>query len=151
MRERVILFLASAAYSGYIPLAPGTMGTLVGVLLYGGLSRLPLIGQILAFFLLFALGVWSAGQAEKILGKKDHPFIVIDEVVGYQLAMFLLPSTWFFLAAAFLLFRFFDIWKPFAQVEAKAKGGWGVMADDLIAAFYTNVILHLIYQFFWTG
>lgn len=149
MKEQVALFLASGAYSGYFPFAPGTIGTLVGILLYFGLARFPLFLQICIFFVLFGAGVWSAGVTEQVLGKKDHPVIVIDEVVGYQLAMFLLPATWFFILAAFFVFRFFDIVKPFAQVEAKAKGGWGVMADDLIAAFYTNIILFLVSRLFF--
>ncbi len=149
MKDQLPLFIATGAYSGYFPFAPGTMGTLVGVVLYLLYYRLPLFWHILLFFVLFGLGVWSATRVEELFGRKDHSIIVIDEIVGYQLAMFLLPPTWFFITASFLLFRIFDTVKPFAQVEAKAKKGWGVMADDLIAAFYTNIILFLVSRLFF--
>lgn len=144
LARAAILFFAQGAYTGRSPVAPGTAGTLLGVLLYvfaAGLSLAPYLALCLVLVL---LGTWAAGRAETLLGGKDDPRIVIDEVAGYLVAMILIPPGWGFAAAGFFLFRFFDIVKPFPIYRLqRLKGGIGVMIDDLGAAVYTNIVLRI--------
>ncbi len=139
----VILFVAQGAWSGKSPVAPGTAGTVVGVLLYLLLKGLPLGWYLLACVLVTVLGIWAAGEAEKLIGKKDAPPIVIDEIAGYLISMALIPYGWGFIIAGFFLFRLFDIVKPwpFRQLQ-DLHGGLGVMIDDVGAGVYTNIVLH---------
>lgn len=140
----VILFIAQGAWSGKAPVAPGTAGTLVGVLLYRGIQDLPWPSYAVLCVLLCALGVWAAGRAEQLLGCTDCPSIVIDEIAGYLVSLFLIPVDLYTIIAAFLLFRFFDIVKPWPLDDLqKIKGGLGVMLDDIGAGVYTNVALQL--------
>ncbi|MBI5183317.1 MAG: phosphatidylglycerophosphatase A [Nitrospinae bacterium] len=134
------MFIATGGYAGYFPVAPGTVGSLVGVILYLFLYRLYPLFYFIIILHLFFLGVWSSGEAENILNKKDHHYIVIDEIVGLLLTMFLLPEGVWFIIGGFLLFRLLDILKPFHQIE-RMKGGFGVMLDDLVAGIIANLIL----------
>ncbi len=148
----VILFLAQGAFSGRAPGAPGTAGTLAGVLLYLAVRGLPAGAYGALCVLLILIGTWVAGRAETILGRTDHPSIVIDEIAGYLVAMFLVPSGWQTAAAGFVLFRAFDIAKPFPlkQVQ-KLHGGLGVMLDDIGAGIYTNIILQIAWRLLVRG
>lgn len=141
----VVIFIAQGAYAGRFPIAPGTAGTLAGVLLYllmKGLS--PGIYLIVCLFL-FVLGTWVAGRAEKALGRTDHPSIVIDEIAGYMVSMFMVPPAWGFLVAGFFLFRMFDIVKPYPLKRLQDRhGGLGVMLDDIGAGVYTNIVLQVV-------
>ena len=141
----VIIFIAQGAYAGRSPVAPGTAGTLAGVLLYLLMNGLfPGIYLIVCLFL-FVLGTWVAGRAEKALGRTDHPSIVIDEIAGYMVSMFLVPPAWGFMIAGFLLFRFFDIVKPYPLKRfQELRGGPGVMLDDIGAGIYTNIVLQVL-------
>jgi len=129
--------------TGYFPKAPGTVGSLVAVLLFW---FLPLTVAQLAILLvaLFFLGVWSATYVENQEGT-DPGKVVIDEVVGQGVALILIPKTILFYLAAFSLFRIFDILKPFPvkQIE-RFHGGWGIMSDDVMAGIYTNIVLQII-------
>lgn len=131
---------------GYSPVAPGTVGSLLGVLLYIPLSGLPVVYY--AVFLLFAslVSFKIADRAERYFGKKDCQVIVIDEVVGVFFTMFLFPPTMVYLSAGFLIFRFFDIVKPFPAgwVDRNIKGGTGVVLDDIVAGIYSNITLWLL-------
>jgi phosphatidylglycerophosphatase A len=131
---------------GYSPIAPGTAGSLLGIILYIPLSYL--LPIYYALFLLSAslLSFKIAGEAERIFGKKDCQFIVIDEVVGVFFTMFLFPPTLFYLSAGFLLFRVFDIVKPFPAgwFDRKISGGPGVVLDDIVAGIYANIGLHIL-------
>ena len=140
----VILFISQGAYAGKSPVAPGTAGTAVGVLLYLGMKGLT-PGQYLAVCVFVTLvGMWAAGQAEIILGRKDSPSIVIDEIAGFLTTMFMVPSGWFFIVSGFLLFRVFDILKPWPLRRLEAlHGGPGVMLDDVGAGVYTNIVLQI--------
>ncbi len=138
--KRAIIFIATGAYSGYFPVAPGTAGTLVGVILYLFLYRLHPLFYLIIIILLFSLGVWLSGEAEKILNKKDPGYIVIDEIVGFMVTMFLLPEGVWFIIGGFFLFRLLDILKPFQQIE-RIRGGLGVMLDDIVAGILANLIL----------
>ena len=138
----IILFISQGAYSGLSPFAPGTAGTVVGVFIYWCLKGFSPIWYALPMLAVFLLGIWAADRAEVLLGRKDSPSIVIDEIAGYLVAMFLVPAGLWYAAAGFFLFRFFDIMKPFPlrRLE-KIPGGLGVMLDDIGAGVYTNLVL----------
>lgn len=138
----IILFISQGAFSGRFPFAPGTAGTLVGVLLYWYMKELPPAGYGILLLLITLIGTWAAGRTEVLLGRKDNPSIVIDEIAGYLIAMLLVPVGLWYAAAGFFLFRFFDIMKPFPlrRLE-KLSGGLGVMLDDIGAGIYTNLVL----------
>ncbi len=137
-----ILFISQGAYAGRFPVAPGTAGTIVGVFLYEVMKNLA-PGQYVALCVLISLlGTWAAGRAESLLGTKDSASIVIDEIAGFLLAMFMVPTSWGFVAAGFLLFRAFDIVKPWPLRRLQdLHGGPGVMLDDIGAGIYTNLVL----------
>jgi phosphatidylglycerophosphatase A len=149
MRE-VILLLATGLYSGYVPLMPGTAGSVVGVLLVWGvtapLTKRSPIGGALFIAALFGVGCWAAGKAEKILGRRDSPHIVIDEVVGMAVAMYFNPANWIALGAGLALFRVFDIAKPepAGVIDRRMRGGMAVMLDDLTAGIYANLVLQVL-------
>jgi phosphatidylglycerophosphatase A len=145
LTKEAVIFIAQGAYSGRIPVAPGTAGTLVGVLLYLAVQGLSPAAYGVLCVLVFFLGSWTAGRAEALLGRTDHPSIVIDEIAGFLVAMLLVPSGWQFIAAGFVLFRVFDIAKPFPlKGLQKLHGGLGVMLDDIGAGIYTNVVLRIV-------
>jgi len=143
---------------GYIPVAPGTFGSLVGIGIYFLLQRLVLSNatstnlfrlsslfvavELIAITVLTLAGIWAASRTEKLAGRKDPGKVVIDEVAGQLIA--LLPvvtgSGWITVGSAFLLFRFFDITKPYpARRLEYLESGLGIMADDLIAGAYAAV------------
>lgn len=140
----VILFIAQGAWSGKSPFAPGTAGTVVGVLLYLLVKGLGPAWYLAITAAVTVIGIWTAGRAEVLLGRKDAPSIVIDEIAGYLISMFLVPSGWGYVVAAFFLFRIFDIIKPFPLHRLQdLHGGLGVMIDDVGAGIYTNIVLQL--------
>lgn len=135
--------VASVFGAGYSPVASGTVGSLVTAV---ALWLLPLTRprMVVALVVVTVLGIWAGSRVERALGRKDPGVIVIDEVAGMLLSVVLLPLPLSIpvLVAAFLLFRLFDIWKPFPARESQAlTGGMGVMVDDLIAGFYTLVLV----------
>lgn len=136
-------FLAFGFGSGLARHAPGTMGTLAAVPLGWLLKQLPAVGFSVALAALFLLGVYVCGAASRRLGRQDPGGIVWDEMVGFWLTVALVPVSWAWWLAAFLLFRFFDIVKPWPirQFERKLSGGLGIMFDDVLAAGYAMLIL----------
>jgi phosphatidylglycerophosphatase A len=141
-----ILFFATGFGVGYSPIAPGTLGTLVTIPIYYFLSAIqsPIYEVTLIAF--FFLSVWISENAEIFFGKKDDPRIVIDEMMGFLITMLWVPKTALFIIIGFFLFRFFDIVKlPPLRLMERAKGGFGVVLDDVVAGVYTNIVLHLIY------
>jgi phosphatidylglycerophosphatase A len=144
-RREVALFLATGFYIGKIPYAPGTFGSLIGLplcFLLTGLTLLPAIFFAATFILLAA---WIAGAAEKALGRKDPGAIVIDEVAGMVVALFGLPFTLTTAVLGFIGFRIIDIFKPFPIriLDKRLRGGVGVVADDVVAGIFANLILRL--------
>jgi phosphatidylglycerophosphatase A len=131
--------------SGLAPVAPGTCGTLVAVPLYLLLAQLPLNYYLLAVVLAFIAGVYLCGYTSTALGVHDHSGIVWDEFVGFWITMIAVPSTWQWILAGFVLFRLFDIVKPWPVkvADAKMKGGFGIMFDDVLAALYALAILQI--------
>ena len=143
--------LATAGGAGYAPVAPGTFGSAVGVVLFVVLSALHPLLLLLTTATLLALGTWASDRAEEFFGKKDDRRIVIDEVVGQLIA--LAPLLYFadlagthflaLLGAGFLLFRLFDIWKPgpVGWAERRFEGGAGVMLDDVVAGAIAALVM----------
>jgi phosphatidylglycerophosphatase A len=155
---------------GYLPVAPGTLGSLVGAGLYlsvwgwlyglleanaqrGGLNLLYVFTPQLAFMLLLTfattmLGIWAATRTEKVMQRKDPSIVVIDEVAGQMIALLSGPfwlHTWWSILSAFLLFRLFDIWKPYPIRRLEAlESGLGIMADDVLAGVYALIANALI-------
>lgn len=140
----LIKFLATGFFVGYTPFVPGTAATLLALGIYLLLPiNLPL--YLIFIFFSFFFGVYLAGKAEKLFGNKDDRRIVIDEIIGFFVAMLFLPGTPKFIFLVFFLFRFFDIFKfSLIRKVQGLPGGWGVMLDDLFAGLFTNFIL----QFF---
>jgi len=130
---------------GAIPFAPGTFGTLLGVPIYLGLQFLPLSYYLIIVALLFYVGVVACGATAQILGAEDPSPVVFDEVVGYLIAMTAAPAGWQWAVAGFVLFRLFDIWKPWPirLLERQVRGGLGIMVDDALAAGYTWLVLRV--------
>ena len=141
--------MATGCYAGHIPVASGTFGTLVAVPLCFLLSLLgPLQGMV--FIVGFAgFAVWIAGKAEKVFQQKDSRLIVIDEMAGFLVTLYLIPWSTGALVGGFLLFRLMDIAKPFPirRLETGLPGGWGVVGDDILAGVYANLILRVIIRF----
>jgi phosphatidylglycerophosphatase A len=139
-------FLAFGFGSGLSPFAPGTMGTLVAIPFAIVLKSLGPMGFWIVLVLAFLSGIKLCEQASCKLGVHDHGGIVWDEMVGYWLAVAFVPLQWQWLLAAFVLFRFFDIVKPWPirQFDRKVSGGFGIMIDDVIAALFTMIILAVV-------
>jgi phosphatidylglycerophosphatase A len=140
-----VLAVATVGGVGSAPIAPGTAGSLVAVPL------LPLLatvrdqspaGYVALVLAVVAVAIWSAGRAEELLGAHDHSRIVIDEVAGMVIAGMVLPATWLAAFVAFVLFRLFDVVKPFpaGYIDGRIEGGFGVVGDDLVAGLYAGIV-----------
>jgi len=140
---RLVLFLASGAGSGYVPWAPGTFGTGVGVLCFLGLASLPLWVHLPAVVLVILAAMPLAGKAETLLDKKDDGRIVLDEIAGYLVTTALVRPAWGSVILGFIFFRFFDILKPWPvrAVERRCAGGPGVVLDDVVAGVLAGLCL----------
>lgn len=148
--RRFILLLSSNAGLGYAPVASGTFGTLAGIPAYWLLAKLPPGLWSVTVVALFFLGCWAAGEAGKIYGVVDDGRIVIDELIGYLVAIAFLPFTWKTAIIGFILFRFFDIIKPqpARYFDRQIKNGYGVVLDDVVAGLYSALTLRMILHFF---
>ena len=145
MNEKLITFLATGFGSGLAPFAPGTMGTLVGVVICLFCLPLPWPMRLLIIIALLALSIYVAGRAEIIYQKKDDQRIVIDEIIGIQITMLPVAITVLHLCVGFVLFRVFDILKPFPINNLqKLPGGWGVVMDDVAAGIYAGAVMFLL-------
>ena len=143
MKRRGALLLATAGGVGYVPFAPGTFGSMVGVALWAVLPS-SWITQAIVIVALFVLGSWSGSVAEHHFGRTDPSQVVIDEVVGILMTLFLNPVGWAGALAGFLIFRVADIVKPYPSNRfERFPGGVGVMADDAMAAVYANLALRV--------
>ena len=143
-------FIALGFGTGLSPVAPGTVGTALAFPLYALLTILYTPMEILYLLpVLFMLGVWVCQRTGMDLGVADHGSMVWDEIVAFLLVLVFAPGGFFWQLAAFLWFRFFDIAKPapIRGLENRFKNGFGVMADDIVAAFYTIVVLALFKRF----
>jgi phosphatidylglycerophosphatase A len=144
-------FLAFGFGSGLVPRAPGTAGTLVAIPLYYLLQTfsLSLTSYLVLLVALFLAGIPICAHAARRLGVHDHPGIVWDEIVGYLITMTLAPSGWMWVVLGFVLFRFFDIVKPWPirWLDRKVGGGFGIMVDDLLAGVFAAAVLQLLVVF----
>ena len=141
MITRVALAVATVGGVGYVPIAPGTFGSAVGLLVWWLLPGSPAI-QLTVIAALFLLGSWSGSVAERHFGTTDPGPVVIDEVMGTIVTLFMNPVGWIGATVGFLLFRASDIVKPYpANRLEHLPGGRGIMADDFMAAVYANLAL----------
>lgn len=138
--------LALGFGSGLAPVAPGTFGTLAAVPVYWAMSGLSLPLYLLLTLLALLMGIYLCGFTSRALGVHDHSGIVWDEVVGYLITMIALPVSWQWMLAGFVLFRFFDIVKPWPirWVDKRLHGGFGIMLDDVLAGIFALIALHSI-------
>ena len=143
---RLGLFIATCGYLGYVPVAPGTFGSAAGLVVFAALrwSGSPAL-ELAVIILLFAVGVWSANAAERHFGGVDPAPVILDEVVGMLITLAFLPVNITGAIVGFLLFRLFDVVKPWPANRLEAlHGGLGVMADDAMAGVYGNVAMRLL-------
>ncbi|MFA5323099.1 MAG: phosphatidylglycerophosphatase A [Smithella sp.] len=148
MNEKLITLLATGFGSGLAPFAPGTAGTLVGVFICLLCFPMPWILRLLFVLALLALSIYIADKTEKIYKKKDDQRIVIDEIIGFQITMLPVAINIPILCAGFVLFRIFDILKPFPIRNMQGfPGGWGIVADDVAAGIYAGTVLWLLTYF----
>jgi len=142
--KRVALLIATSLGLGYAPVAPGTVGSAAGLVVWALLPHTA-AAQAVAILVVFVLGSWSGTVAEHHFGKTDPGQVVIDEVMGMLITLFLNPVGWTGALVGFLLFRVADVIKPWPANRLEAlPGGVGVMADDGMAAIYANVALRLV-------
>ena len=144
--------LAFGFGSGLAPKAPGTFGTLMGVFFYLGLQYLPWFSYLLVVLVAFLLGIEICSRVSLDLGVKDHPGIVWDEMVGYWVTMLVAPAGIGWMLLGFILFRIFDIFKPWpiGWVDRRVSGGLGIMLDDLFAGAFAAVGV-AVTAWFWPG
>ncbi len=144
--NKLAIWIATGFGSGYSPFAPGTAGSLVGLVIYWGMGRLSPLSYLILLIILFFIGWYTAELAEKSFKEKDSSRIVFDEIHGMLLTLWALPFDATFIIAGFFLFRLFDVWKPFPgrYLERKVPGGLGVMLDDTVAAIYANGVLQIL-------
>jgi len=149
LADRLAALAGTGLYSGYFPVFPGTVGSAAGIVLYlilvkaGALVAGSPLGWAVTLVVVYAAGVPAAHRCEKLYGHDAKP-IVIDEIWGQLISLVYLPVTWKWILAAFLLFRFFDVVKPFpARRAERLGGGLGIMLDDGVAGLYTLIILHI--------
>lgn len=136
-QEQIAEFFATFFYLGYCPVMPGTVASFVVACIYFFLPSVSLFFLSMIIAILFFVGVWFSSMLITTRGVSDPSWIVIDEVVGMLITLSVVPKQSWLYGAAFLLFRFFDIVKPFpiTLIEQKIPGGWGVMMDDMCAGF----------------
>jgi phosphatidylglycerophosphatase A len=151
--QRVSDFLVKASstvfFIGYLPLIPGTFGSIFGVGLFYLLKGATAVTYFLFIFGIIALGLITSGRTEKLLNKKDPGCIVIDEVAGMLIALSFIPYDFKIIFLGFLIFRILDTLKPFPAARLQhLRGSVGVMVDDLIAGIYTNIVLLLILKLY---
>lgn len=149
--KRICKFLATGFEFGMIRGAPGTYGTAIGVGIYLLLRSLPLFSYIVFCVGFIFLSVWITAMALPLFQKEDPPEIVIDEIAGILVAMTAVPFTWLNVGLGFVLFRLFDITKPFpvGLIDKKVKGAWGIVLDDVAAGVYAWIVLYFTSQYIY--
>ena len=145
--NRAAVAVASLFGVGFLPVAPGTWATLIwGVPLVLVLGRLQTSAYLYATLAVVAVSCLTAGRACRALGQKDSRHVVIDELAGFLVSMFLVPLMWQMVATSFVLFRFFDIVKPWpvSWADRRVPGGLGVTLDDVLAGLYALALMHVV-------
>jgi len=139
------VFIATFGYVGYFPIAPGTAGSLAALLLYAVVrwAGTPAV-ELATMIAVLAIGIWAASGTERALDRKDPGPVVIDEVLGMLMTLAFMPLSWAGIAAGFVLFRIFDVIKPFPAGRLEhLPGGVGIMADDAMAGVYGQLVMRL--------
>ncbi len=145
--KKLYILLGTVGGVGYIPFCPGTLGTMVGEAIYVIFSRF--FPQTVSYIIMLAVfligGIWVSGKCNQYFEGDDNSSIVIDELVGFLITMFLVPFSFRFILLGFILFRVIDITKPFkiGKIE-KISGGWGIMTDDIVAGILANLIIQAL-------
>jgi len=141
---KTALVLSTWFGAGLMPSVPGTFGTLASLPVVLVFKKMGPVFDGLFLFAVIVAALWASGRSRRIIGRDDPPEVVIDEVAGFLVSLFLVPHSWLALAAAFVLFRIFDIWKPFPirRLE-KVGGGAGIVLDDLLAGVYANLCIRI--------
>src|SRR5215813_646119 len=145
----LVTLVATALGAGFVPYAPGTMGTLVAIPLAWGAAHLGQAGYLLIMVSVTAFGIWAADAYVEATGVEDNQRIVIDEVAGYLVTLAAVQRSWFNLIVGFGLFRLLDSWKPWPVrwLDEKIPGGLGVVVDDLGAGVYAGLVLFVLDRF----
>jgi phosphatidylglycerophosphatase A len=147
----LVIVLATAGGAGYAPVASGTVGSLVALPIVPWIARVRDGSWPLGVALVVgiaALAIWTAGRAEVVFGGKDHSRIVIDEVAGMATAALFVPATWTAAILVFVVFRVFDVLKPYPAglIDRRGRGGFGVVGDDLVAGAYAGIVTRVILE-----
>ena len=142
-----IQFLALGFGSGLLPKAPGTFGTVAAIPIFLLMSYLSVSIYLVVVVIMSVAGVYICQKAADAAGVHDHGAIVWDEIVGFLITMFLIPLSWQSILVGFLLFRLFDIFKPWpiSYLDKHVHGGLGIMLDDILAGLFALAIMHLIF------
>jgi phosphatidylglycerophosphatase A len=142
---RLAVVLATVGGAGYAPVAPGTVGSAIGIAIYAATRTWPTLGQVSLLAAITILGIWASSSAARHFQREDPGFVVIDEVAGQLLTLCLLHVSVFGMLVGFILFRVFDIVKPWPARQLEAlHGGLGIMADDLMAGVYGWIVMRLL-------
>ena len=144
-----IHFVAFGFGAGYAKKAPGTVGTLVGIPFVLIFQQGSLEIYLLATLIMTLFGIWLCGASSRLMGVHDHPGIVWDEIVGYMITMIAAPTGWQWLLLGFILFRIFDIFKPWpiSYIDRNLHGGIGIMLDDVLAGVMAAIVLQIVVYF----
>jgi phosphatidylglycerophosphatase A len=147
--KRPVCFLGLGFGSGLAPKAPGTFGTIAAIPIYLLMQNLSLITYLVLTVIAFVVGIWICQQSADWLGKEDPSAVVWDEIVGYLVTMIAAPQGWQWVALGFVLFRFFDILKPWpiSIADKELHGGFGIMFDDVIAGIFAAGCIQLLYLY----
>lgn len=146
MLKRPVCFLGLGFGSGLAPFAPGTFGTIAAIPIYMLMEPLPLTIYLLVTTIFFILGIYICQKSADWLGKDDPSAVVWDEIVGYLVTMIVAPAGWQWVIIGFVLFRIFDIMKPWpvSLADKKLHGGFGIMLDDVVAGIYAAISLQVL-------
>lgn len=144
--NKTAIFLATGCYVGYIPFAPGTFGSLIGLPLCFLLAGIQFLAAIIAALLIIALAIWISNVAEQALERKDPGCIVVDEIAGMVVTLIGLPLNLTTVTIGFILFRILDILKPFPIriLDKRLPGGLGIVADDVVAGIFANALIRIL-------
>ena len=147
LKEKAVLFFATGFFVGNVPFAPGTFGTLLGIPLCFLLSKIDFFRAVLFSAIFVMAAIWASHRARQIIKQNDPACIVIDEISGLMITMLGLPFNAVFILLGFIVFRAFDIIKPFPirYLEKKIPGGAGIVLDDVAAGIFSNLVLRIIF------
>jgi phosphatidylglycerophosphatase A len=144
--QNPVHFIAFGFGVGTIPFAPGTFGTLIAIPFYLLMQPLAPLAYLAITLLIIAASIWISAKATRDIGIEDHQGMCLDEIVGFIVTMFAVPAGWGWIAAGFVLFRLFDIWKPWPirLVDRTVHGGFGIILDDVLAGIVSCLILQVL-------